>query len=223
MHFLKDMCICCQQDCPKLQPKVAQDTHLLGELALVWISTYVPQGGNVELNKLGAELHRGRAALTAVTSPLALNQPGWFSSLLKGCHFLYHSVAPARLPSHCLHLGHLRIGSNSHCLWDRNFEDLRKEQSCVTHNGSRSLPLLLLPFSLTLPLVSRDRGSIQRFAKSVPQEAVSRLEPTYVPPLAQLHTLHPRKGHCLFLWPFKRGFEQLKDKQKHSGCGCTAV
>lgn len=89
MHFPKETCVCCQQDCPKLQPKPPQDTYLLGELALVWISTYVPQGGNVELNKLRAELHEGRAALTAVTSPLAPNQPGSFSPLLKERHFWY--------------------------------------------------------------------------------------------------------------------------------------
>lgn len=166
MRFLNDMCICCLRDCPKLQPKLPQDTYLLGELASVWISTYVPQGGNVELNKLRAELHRGRAALTAVTSPLSPSQPGPFSPLLKGCHFWYCSVALARSPSHCIHLGHLKAGSKSHCLQDKKLcEDLRKEQSCVTRNESGSLCSLLLPFSLTLPLESRDRGSIPALCK----------------------------------------------------------
>lgn len=67
MHFLKDMCVSCQQDHAKLQPKLPQDTCLPGERASVWTSTCVPQGGNVELNKLRAELHRGRAALAAGT------------------------------------------------------------------------------------------------------------------------------------------------------------
>lgn len=47
---------------------------------------------------------------------------------------------------------------------------------------------------MTLPLESRDRGSIQCFAKSVPQEAVSILKPTYTPPLAQLYLLYSIKS-----------------------------
>lgn len=52
MHFLKDMCICCLQDCQR-RPNLPQDTYLLSEVAIIWISIYIPQGGNVELNKQG--------------------------------------------------------------------------------------------------------------------------------------------------------------------------
>lgn len=48
----KDTHICCQQDCT---PSFSQRTPTCEwELLLLWFSTYFPQGGNVELNKLRA-------------------------------------------------------------------------------------------------------------------------------------------------------------------------
>lgn len=80
----------------------------------------------------------------------------------------------------------------------------------MSHNRSRSL---FLASALTLPLESRDRGSIQCFAKRSSFHTKTHIHSSPCPALSAVFY----KELYLFLRPFKSGFEKLKDKRSTWG------